>query len=62
MIHTYDAGRHRFKHRLNKRAAVVELESSPEVAARCAALRTELRTAGGAAGAADVIEAEAARR
>jgi MGT family glycosyltransferase len=44
------------------RAAVVELESSPEVAARCAALRTELRTAGGAAGAADVIEAEAARR
>jgi hypothetical protein len=29
------------------RAAVLELESSPEVAARCAALRTELRAAGG---------------
>jgi len=41
------------------RAAVVALESSPQVAARCAALRAELRHAGGAAGAADVIEAEA---
>ena len=42
------------------RAAVVALESSAQVAARCAALRAELRHAGGAAGAADVIEAEAA--
>jgi MGT family glycosyltransferase len=41
------------------RAAVVSLESSPEVTSRCAALRAELRQAGGAAGAADVIEAEA---
>ena len=41
------------------RAAVVALESSAQVAARCAALRAELRHAGGAAGAADVIEAEA---
>jgi MGT family glycosyltransferase len=41
------------------RAAVVALESSPQVAARCAALRAELRHAGGASGAADVIEAEA---
>ncbi len=40
------------------RAAVVMLESSSEVAARCAALRAELRQAGGAASAADVIEAE----
>jgi hypothetical protein len=38
---------------------VVALESSPEVAARCAAQRAELRHAGGAAGAAGVIEAEA---
>ena len=30
------------------RAAVVALESSPEVSSRCAALRTELRKAGGA--------------
>ena len=44
------------------RATVTALESSPEVAARCAALRAELRAAGGAAGAADVIEAEAAGR
>jgi MGT family glycosyltransferase len=42
------------------RSAVAALESSPEVRARCATLRTELRQAGGAAGAADVIEAEAA--
>lgn len=41
------------------RAAVVALESDPEVAARCGALRAELREAGGAAGAADVVEAEA---
>ena len=38
---------------------MVALESSPQVAARCTALRAELRRAGGAAGAADVIEAEA---
>ena len=44
------------------RATVTALESSPEVAARCAALRAELRAAGGAAGAADVIEAEATGR
>jgi macrolide glycosyltransferase len=44
------------------RAAVVALESSPAVRARCAALRTELRQAGGVAGAADIIEAEAAGR
>ncbi len=43
------------------RAAVTALESSPDVAARCAALRAELRAAGGAAGAADVIEAEVGR-
>jgi MGT family glycosyltransferase len=43
------------------RAAVVALESDPEVAARSGALRAELREAGGAAGAADVIEAEARR-
>ncbi len=41
------------------RAAVVELEADADVAARLAALRAELRAAGGAAGAADVIEAEA---
>ena len=41
------------------RAAVVALESDPEVAVRCGALRAELREAGGAAGAADVIEAAA---
>ena len=41
------------------RTAVTALVSSPEVAARCAALRADLRAAGGAAGAADVIEAEA---
>jgi MGT family glycosyltransferase len=40
--------------------AVTALESSPEVAARCTALRAELRAAGGATGAADIIEAEAA--
>jgi MGT family glycosyltransferase len=44
------------------RAAVTALESSPEVAARCTELQKELRQAGGAAGAADVIEAEATRR
>ncbi|MGH3945962.1 MAG: macrolide family glycosyltransferase [Pseudonocardiaceae bacterium] len=38
------------------RDAVVRLAGSPEVAARCAALRDELRTAGGAARAADIIE------
>ena len=42
------------------RAAVTTLESSPAIAARCAALRADLRAAGGAAGAADVIENEAA--
>jgi MGT family glycosyltransferase len=41
------------------RAAVVELEADADVAARLAALRAELRAAGGAAGAADVIEAAA---
>jgi len=41
------------------RAAVVILESTPEVTARCAALRAELREAGGAAAAADVVELEA---
>ena len=41
------------------RSAVTDLESSPQVTARCAQLRTELRQAGGAAGAADAIEAEA---
>jgi macrolide glycosyltransferase len=41
------------------RAAVTALESSPEAATRCAALRADLRAAGGAAGAADIIEAEA---
>jgi macrolide glycosyltransferase len=41
------------------RAAVLRLESASDVADRCAALRAELRQAGGAAGAADVIEAEA---
>jgi len=41
------------------RTAVVALESSPEIAARCAVLREELRQAGGAAGAADIIEARA---
>jgi MGT family glycosyltransferase len=44
------------------RPAVTGLEASPEVAARCAALRADLRAAGGAAGAADIIEAEAAGR
>jgi UDP:flavonoid glycosyltransferase YjiC (YdhE family) len=43
------------------RAAVVALEVTPEVAARCAALRAELREAGGAAAAADIVEAEAGR-
>lgn len=42
------------------RAAVDLLERDPDVAVRCAALRAELRAAGGAAGAADVIEAEVA--
>ncbi len=42
------------------RAAVTALESSPEVTARCATLRAQLRQAGGAAGAADVIETAAA--
>ena len=37
---------------------MVALETAPEVATRCAALRAELREAGGAAGAADVVEAE----
>jgi macrolide glycosyltransferase len=41
------------------RAAVVALEVTPGVAARCAALRAELREAGGAAAAADIVEAEA---
>jgi UDP:flavonoid glycosyltransferase YjiC (YdhE family) len=44
------------------RAAVTALESSPDVADRCVELQKELRQAGGAAGAADVIEAEATRR
>jgi macrolide glycosyltransferase len=44
------------------RTAVVTLESTPEVVARCAALRDEMRAAGGAAAAADVVEAEAAPR
>jgi macrolide glycosyltransferase len=43
------------------RAAVVALEVTPEVAASCAALRAELREAGGAAAAADIVEAEADR-
>ena len=42
------------------RAAVTALESSPEVTARCTTLRAQLRQAGGAAGAADVIESAAA--
>ena len=41
------------------RAAVVALESTLEVTVRCAALRAELREAGGAAAAADVVELEA---
>lgn len=39
------------------RAAVLELSGDPEVARRSAALRAELRAAGGAAAAADLIEA-----
>lgn len=38
------------------RDAVLRLAGSPEVATRCAALRDELRVAGGAAAAADIIE------
>ena len=41
------------------RSAVEELTADPAVTARCAALRAELRGAGGAAGAADAIEAAA---
>ncbi|MCO1655363.1 macrolide family glycosyltransferase [Pseudonocardia humida] len=43
------------------REAVLSLTGSPEVAARSAALRDELRAAGGARAAADVIEAELPR-
>lgn len=43
------------------RAAVLSLAGSPEVRARSAALRDELRAAGGARAAADVIEAELRR-
>jgi MGT family glycosyltransferase len=43
------------------REALLSLTGSAEVAARCAALRDELRAAGGARAAADVIEAELRR-
>jgi macrolide glycosyltransferase len=39
------------------RDAVLRLAGSPEVAAHCVALRDELRAAGGATRAADIIEA-----
>ncbi|MCE0767680.1 glycosyl transferase [Pseudonocardia kujensis] len=38
------------------RQALLELTGSPEVAARCAAVRTEVRAEGGARAAADVVE------
>jgi UDP:flavonoid glycosyltransferase YjiC (YdhE family) len=40
------------------RAALLELTGSPEVAARAAAIRRELREAGGTAGAVELIERE----
>jgi MGT family glycosyltransferase len=43
------------------REALLSLTGSAEVAARCAALRDELRAAGGARAAADVVEAELRR-
>ena len=38
------------------RAALLELNESPQVAARCAQLRDEVRSEGGAAAAADLVE------